>query len=112
MIPLLLLVAAVSGIPNYDIDKMCKYAPSIGGNQSSATASCLQDEKAAGERLVKAWPTYPAPARQECTSNIQFDIGNSYVELETCFQMQNWKNHLEDIGGTQVPGTHGPQLHQ
>jgi hypothetical protein len=110
MIPLLLLVAAVSAIPNYDIDKMCKYAASIGGDQDSATASCVQDEKAAWERHVKAWPTYPAPARRECTSDLQFNVGNSYVELETCFQMQDWKNHIEDIGGTHVPGAHGPQL--
>jgi hypothetical protein len=110
MFPLLFLVAAVSAIPNYDIDKMCKYAASVGGDQNNATASRTQDEKAAKERLVKAWPTYPAPARQECTSNLQFNIGNSYVELVTCFQMQDWKNHLEDIGGAQVPGAHGPQL--
>jgi hypothetical protein len=110
MIPLILLVVAVSGIPNFDVDKMCKSAASIGDDQSSATAACVRDEKAARERLLKAWSTYPGPARQQCTSNLQFDIGNSYVELETCFQMQNWKNHLEDVGGTQVPGAHGPQL--
>jgi hypothetical protein len=110
MFPLFLLVTAASGIPNYDIDKMCQSATSIGYDQSSPTAACVRDEKAAKERLVKAWPTYPAPALRECTSNLQFDIGNSYVELETCFQMQDWKNHLEDVGGRQVPGAHGPQL--
>jgi hypothetical protein len=109
MIPLIILAAAVSAVPNYDIDKICKSAASIGESQSPV-AGCLQDEKAAKDRLVKAWSTYPASARQECTSNLQFDIGKSYVELETCFQMQDWKNHIEDVGGTRVPGAHGPQL--
>jgi hypothetical protein len=109
MIPLIILAAALSAVPNYDVDKMCKSAPSI-GDQSNPTAACAGDEKAAKERLVKAWPTYPASARQECTSNLQFDIGKSYVELETCFQMQDWKKHIDDVGGAHVPGAHGPQL--
>jgi hypothetical protein len=109
MTPLIVLVAVLSAVPNYDIDKICKSATSLGDSQSPI-AGCLQDEKAAKDRVVKAWPTYPASARQECTSNLQFDIGRSYVELETCFQMQDWKNHIEDIGGTHVPGAHGPQL--
>jgi hypothetical protein len=30
--------------------------------------------------------------------------------METCFQMQEWKAHLDDIGGAHVPGAHVPQL--
>lgn len=105
----ILLAAAVSGVPNYDIDKMCKSAASI-SNESSAIGGCVSDEKASKDRLIKAWATYPAAARQTCVGNTQLDVGISYVEMETCFQMQDWKMHLNDVGGAQVPGAHGPQL--
>jgi len=109
MIPLLFLAAVAAGVPNYDIGKMCKGATSI-SNDNAAIDGCVADEKAAKERLIKAWPDYPATARQTCIGNVQLDVGISYVEMETCFQMQNWKMHLDDIGGVHVPGAHGPQL--
>jgi hypothetical protein len=105
----ILLAAAVSGVPSYDIDKMCKTANAI-SNSNDAIGGCVADEKASKDRLTKAWSTYPAAARQTCVGNTQLDVGISYVEMETCFQMQDWKMHLDDIGGTQVPGAHGPQL--
>ena len=109
MIALIFLAATASAVPNLDIDKICKSAGDIPGNQGPI-AGCVQDEKAAKERVIKAWPTYSEAARQDCTSEIRFDVGVSYVEIETCFQIQHWKTHLEDIGGTHVPGAHGPQL--
>ena len=89
----ILLAASMSGVPSYDIDKMCKSAASI-SNDNSAIGGCVTDEKAAKDRLIKAWATYPAAARQTCIGNTQLDVGISYVEMETCFQMQDWKMHL------------------
>jgi hypothetical protein len=98
MIPLIVLVAVLSAVANYDIDKIGKSATSFGDSRSPV-AGCSQDGKAARDRLVKAWPTYPASARQECTSGLQFDIGKSYVELETCFQMQIGKIISRTLAG-------------
>jgi hypothetical protein len=109
MIPLILLAAVASAVPNYDIDRICKSASSI-SNDNAAIGGCVADEKASKERLIKAWATYPAAARQVCVGNTQLDVGISYVEMETCFQMQDWKAHLDDVGGSHVPGAHGPQL--
>jgi hypothetical protein len=105
----ILLAAAVSGVPNYDIAKMCKTANSI-SSSGDAVGGCVADEKASKDRLIKAWATYPVAARQTCLGNEQLDVGISYVEMETCFQMQDWKMHLDDVGGATVPGAHGPQL--
>jgi hypothetical protein len=109
MIALILLAATASAVPNLDIDKMCKSAGNIPGIQDPI-AGCTSDEKAAKARLIKAWPTYSAAAREECASNLQLEYGVSYVEIETCFQMQDWKANPGDVGGTHVPGAHGPQL--
>jgi len=109
MIPFLFFALVAGAVPNYDIDNLCKSA-GAGGGGVSPVAGCITDEKAAKERLIKAWPHYPASARQECAADLPLDIGKSYVEMETCFQMQEWKAHLDDIGGAHVPGAHVPQL--
>lgn len=109
MIPFLLVAVVAGAVPNYDIAALCKSAAAI-STGNNPVASCVADEKAAKERLIKAWPHYPASARRDCSSDPQLDIGKSYVEMETCFQMQEWKAHLDDIGGPRVPGAHGPQL--
>jgi hypothetical protein len=109
MLALIFLAATAAAVPNFDIDKMCKGASVVQGSQD-AVAGCVKDESAAKERLIKAWPTYSAGAREECASDLQHEYGVSYIEIETCFQMHDWKAHPADVGGTRVPGAHGPQL--
>lgn len=108
MIPFLFLAVVAGAVPNYDIEGLCKSAGALSSGVSPV-AGCIADEKAAKERLIKAWPRYPAAARQDCAADLPLDIGKSYVEMETCFQMQEWKAHLDDVGGAHVPGAHGPQ---
>ena len=83
MIALIFLAATASAVPNLDIDKICKSAGDIPGNQGPI-AGCVQDEKAAKGRVIKAWSTYSAAARQDCTSELRFDVGVMHVEIETC----------------------------
>jgi hypothetical protein len=109
MFPLIILATIVSGTPNYDISKMCQAATVI-DNDKSSIDGCIQDEKAAKDRVSKGWSKYSAAAKQTCVGTAPKDVGNSYVELETCFEMQDWKNSLDTVGGTHVPGAHGPQL--
>ena len=109
MIPLIIIATIVSGTPNYDISKMCQAATII-DNDKSSIDGCVQDEKAARDRISKGWSKYSTEAKQTCVGAAPRDVGNSYVELETCFEMQEWKNNLDNVGGTHVPGAHGPQL--
>ena len=109
MTPLIFFAIVTGTVPNYNIDQICKTATSI-TNDASAITGCVQDEKAAKERLIKAWPSYSAATRQFCVGDTQLGVGISYVEMETCFQMEDWKVHLNDVGGEHVPGAHGPQL--
>ena len=110
MIPLIFIAAVAGAVPNYDIDAICKSAATL-SNDQNAIAGCVQDEKSAKDKLIKEWTSYPAAARRECMiDSTSLDLGHSYVELVTCFEMQDWKAHLDDVGGPRVPGAHGPQL--
>jgi hypothetical protein len=110
MIPLIILAATVvGGTPNYDINQMCQAANLI-TNDDASVAGCVQDEQAAKDRISKNWSKYPVAAKQACIGTTPKDVGNSYVETETCFEMQEWKNSLDTVGGNHVPGAHGPQI--
>jgi hypothetical protein len=109
MIPLLLIAVMASAIPTYNVEKSCQ-AASKATQDDSGYKGCVDDENAAKEKVAKEWANYPAAARQECASNQGGDQSNSYVELMTCFEMQDWKKDLNDVGGTHVPGAHGPQI--
>ena len=109
MFPLLLIVLTASAVPIYDVEKSCRSA-SEATQDKSGYEGCVADEKAAKEKITKEWSSYPAASRQECAPVQIGSQSNSYVELMTCFEMQEWKKSLNDIGGTHVPGAHGPQL--
>ena len=39
-----------------------------------------------------------------CSSEQTDEFDRSYVELMTCLEMQDWKAHLDDIGGGSAVG--------
>jgi hypothetical protein len=89
-----------SAIPSYNIEKSCQAEGAASGyGDESALKGCVQDEKAAKDKVAKEWPNYPAAAQQICTAGQSSELGYSYVELMTCFEMQDWKTHLNDVGG-------------
>ncbi len=96
MIPLLLIAVMASTVPNYDVESSCQ-AANKATQDDSGYKGCVDDEKAAKEKVVKGWASYPAAARQECASSQGGDQSNSYVELMTCFEMQDWKKDLGSL---------------
>jgi hypothetical protein len=103
MLPLLFVAVFASGIPNYDVERMCRSDTEL-TQDNAGFNGCVQDERAAKEKITKEWATYPASAKDECIANISGELGQSYVELMTCFEMQDWKKHLNDVGGPFVSG--------
>ena len=51
------------------------------------TESCLNDEKAARDQLVKEWGTYSAADKDHCLSMVSTGGSPSYVELLSCLEM-------------------------
>ena len=101
---LLLIAVFANTIPNYDVPRICRSDTQLGQDRASYNG-CVQDETTAKERLAKDWSTYPALAKEECVPDavLGSGLGESYVELMTCLEMQDWKKHLGSIGG-QVGG--------
>ena len=108
MLPFIIIAALAGALPNIDLNKACEGAD-ISSGDNGDVASCINDEKAAKERIAKKWSKYTASEHETCTGNLSLGMGMSYVEIETCLQMEDWKKTPEDIGGSQVPGAHGPQ---
>ena len=105
MFPFILMAAMIGGLPQLNVEKNCKATSVNAVGVGDSYKSCVSEEQAARQRLQKAWPSYTAVAKDTCVSNSQITISmTTYTEIETCFQMQDWKKQLDQIGGTHVPG--------
>ena len=87
-----------NAVPSYYVEKSCK----TGSPDNNSYESCLQQESAAKDDLMKGWKGYSAQARNECAP-ASHDPANSYVALMTCFEMLDWIKDPASIGG--VTGT-------
>jgi hypothetical protein len=103
MLPFLFIAVAASNLPLYDVERSCRMdTEALGDN--GAYESCLKDEQTAKETVGRDWGRYSAAARQACVPDDMGDFGNSYVEMMTCFEIQDWKTHLDDVGGSVMAG--------
>jgi hypothetical protein len=82
-------VAKDRGLPTIDIQKGCRAAEveltALFGNQSDAYKSCINDEQAARDQLVKDWDTFSAFIKSRCVQPGEYLP--SYVEWQTCLEM-------------------------
>jgi hypothetical protein len=104
MLPLILIAVVAGGVPNYDVAKGCKAEAAV-EQDANAYKGCVDDEMAAKAKLQQEWAKYPAADRRDCASAQDGDVSKSYVELMTCFQMQDWKKNL---GKTDADATDQP----
>ena len=79
-------VAAADEVPTFEVNSICRGEASTDPD-AGAMASCMADEKAARETLVKDWATFAANAKTSCTQEQTGGPVQSYVELLTCLQM-------------------------
>ncbi|HLW91765.1 MAG TPA: hypothetical protein VKS78_10740 [Roseiarcus sp.] len=86
MTPLLFLAAIASTVPNLDVAKLCRGEASV--QQSADYDGCVKEQQAAEQELQSKWSQYPAKARDGCARAIRAAPGGSYVELETCIEIQ------------------------
>jgi hypothetical protein len=108
MLQLLLIAVFAGSVPSYNVEKICRSDAELAQDRPSFNG-CIRDEQAAREKITKEWATYPTSAKQECLPDVVMSggLGESYVELMTCFEMQDWKQHLNDVGGPFVGGGRG-----
>lgn len=73
---------------NANIESLCRAEQSAAppGSKASDFQSCVNDERKALNELRQKWARYPIKARATCAAVNGISI--SYVELQTCLEMQ------------------------
>jgi hypothetical protein len=83
-----LAFAAGATLPTANVESMCQAEQSAAppGSKASDFQSCVNDERKALNELRQKWARYPTKARATCAAVNGISI--SYVELQTCLEMQ------------------------
>jgi hypothetical protein len=81
-------VAAADRLPTARIESICRDAQSaaVPGFKATARQTCANDERTAFDELQRKWARYSTDARATCAEPDGAPI--SYVELQTCLEMQ------------------------
>jgi hypothetical protein len=78
-----------ASMPKANIERACRDAQSAAppDQRSASYQSCVHDERLAFEQLRQSWAKVPAAAREICAEPDD-GVAFSYVELQTCLEMQ------------------------
>lgn len=104
-------VAEQSGPATIDLEKTCRVtekavAAVFGDSVANVYERCVENEKAARQRLVKDWSTYSVADRAVCIQPRSYQP--SYAEWLTCTEMQRDVRALRKTAATSPPpGTLG-----
>ena len=82
-----LITLAADGVPTLKVERSCNAAGAAGLGMGRTADSCMNDEKAAREDLVKTWSTFSADDKSHCLSMVTTGGSPSYVELLSCLEM-------------------------
>ena len=88
-----LAMPVADGVPKFDIARSCKLdvAATAGLTVEQSLKGCIRDEQKARQQLGGQWSKFPAPSRASCISQESVGGTPSYVSLQTCLQMGQWK---------------------
>ncbi len=88
MAPFILLIALATPAPNVDPESICRSVRSnaLPEEQANAFQNCVNEERAAQEKLREKWMKVPPAQRADCAPLV--GIPFSYVATLTCLDMQ------------------------
>ncbi len=89
-----LLVTVADRVPTFDVEPSCRAAAATAVVAGRDLNSCLGDERAAREQLVKSWNEFTASERQGCSLLSVTGGPASYVELLSCLEMKRDARNL------------------
>ena len=97
------IVALADSLPTASIEGICRDAQSaaLPESRKAAYQSCLHDEGAARDQLRQKWARYSSAARMTCAEPGGVPI--SYVELQTCLDMQSGGSLTKPVPGLGAP---------
>jgi hypothetical protein len=92
-------IALADSLPTVSVESICRDAQSaaLPESRSAAFQSCLHEERTARDQLRQNWGRYSAQARATCAEPSGVQV--SYVELQTCLDMQTGGSLSKPIPG-------------
>jgi hypothetical protein len=90
---LMIPIAAGDGVPNLNVEPVCKGIAEQGGVTFRDPAvpqekkNCIESELVVREQLVKEWSSFSAADRTHCIDETTMGGESSYTELLTCLEM-------------------------
>src|SRR6516164_3671067 len=79
--------ARADGPPQLDVTVSCNAAARGAISAGRDKESCLADERAAQDILVKGWSDFNAADKTQCIGNVKTGGPASYVELLSCLEV-------------------------
>jgi hypothetical protein len=105
MIPAVGETSVAAGPPQIDIQKTCQATGSAlyfnAGDPAADLKTCMSDEQAAREQMIKNWATYPVRDKSFCAQPAQYMP--SYIEWLTCFEMERDLKTIRTGQSPQLP---------
>ena len=81
-----LALAAVDGVPNFNVDPSCQAAAQQAAAADSITV-CRNSEQRARDEIARQWPQLNAADRAQCVPAVTAGGQPTYTELLTCLEM-------------------------
>jgi hypothetical protein len=93
------MIALADSLPTVSVESICRDAQSAALPESKTAAyqSCLHEERTARDQLRQNWARYSAQARATCAEPGGVQV--SYVELQTCLDMQSGGSLAKPVPG-------------
>ena len=77
-------IAAADAVPQFDIVRECQAE----GGSKETEQRCANDEMHARDQLQAEWIQFSPSAKLQCKGETSVDGTSSYVELQTCLEME------------------------
>lgn len=77
-------LAIADAIPHFDIARECQAE----GGSKATEQRCTADEMHARDQLQAEWVQFSPSAKLQCNEEAGTDGTSSYVELQTCLEME------------------------
>jgi hypothetical protein len=87
-LPIIILTSlqpVADNVPKLDVARECKFEV---GSSKELQDKCAEDEKLARDQLQKEWAQFSPTAKRQCIQEATMGDAASYVELQTCLEME------------------------
>jgi len=96
-------LAAVDGVPNFNVDPSCK-AAAVQAASPNYVSVCRNTEQRARDEVERQWPQLNAADKAQCVPAAAVGGNPTYTELFTCLEMAR---DVRQLHGQGQPATAG-----